>query len=82
MLAPTLLIVGGRDDIVLDLNRRAKAMLRTENDLAVVAGTTHLFEEPGTLERAAHLTRDWFLRQFAPRNSPHRQVSVAHNTAR
>lgn len=78
---PTLLIVGGRDDIVLDLNRRAKAMLRTENELAVVAGATHLFEEPGTLEWAAHLARDWFLRQLAPRNSPHRQGRVAHTTA-
>ncbi len=59
--APTLLIVGGRDEVVLDLNRRAQAELRCENDLAVVPGATHLFEEPGTLDAAARLARDWFI---------------------
>jgi putative phosphoribosyl transferase len=59
--APTLLIVGGRDEVVLDLNRRAQAELRCENDLAVVPGATHLFEEPGTLDVATGLARDWFL---------------------
>ncbi len=59
--APTLLIVGGRDEVVLDLNRRAQAELRCENRLAVVPGATHLFEEPGTLDAAAGLARDWFL---------------------
>jgi len=59
--APTLLIVGGNDDVVLDLNRRAQAELRCENHLAVVPGATHLFEEPGTLDAAAALARDWFL---------------------
>jgi len=59
--APTLLIVGGHDEVVLDLNRRAQAELRCENDLAVVPGATHLFEEPGTLAAAAGLARDWFL---------------------
>ena len=59
--APTLLIVGGRDEVVLDLNRRAQAELRCENDLAVVPGATHLFEEPGTLAAAAGLARDWFI---------------------
>ena len=59
--APTLLIVGGQDEVVLDLNRRARAELRCENDLAVVPGATHLFEEPGTLDAAAGLARDWFL---------------------
>jgi putative phosphoribosyl transferase len=58
--APTLLIVGGRDDQVLDLNRAAQARLRCENRLAVVPGATHLFEEPGTLDEAAGLARDWF----------------------
>ncbi len=62
--APTLLIVGGRDEVVLDLNRRAQAELRCENDLAVVPGATHLFEEPGTLEAAAALARDWFISHF------------------
>ncbi|HUY45416.1 MAG TPA: phosphoribosyltransferase [Streptosporangiaceae bacterium] len=67
--APTLLIVGGRDDVVLSLNRQAQAELRCENDLAVVPGATHLFEEPGTLTAAAELARDWFAGHFAP--SPH-----------
>jgi len=51
--SPVLLIVGGRDEVVLDLNRRAQAELRCENDLAVVPGATRLFEEPGTLDTAA-----------------------------
>ena len=58
--APTLLIVGGHDEVVLDLNRRAQAELRCENRLAVVPGATHLFEEPGALAAAAALARDWF----------------------
>jgi len=59
--APVLLIVGDRDEVVLDLNRRAQAELRCENRLAVVPGASHLFEEPGTLDVAAGLARDWFL---------------------
>jgi putative phosphoribosyl transferase len=61
VIAPTLLIVGGRDEVVLDLNRRAQAELRCQNRLAVVPGASHLFEEPGTLQAAAGLARDWFL---------------------
>jgi putative phosphoribosyl transferase len=59
--APTLLIVGGDDTVVLELNRNAQARLRCENRLRVVPGATHLFEEPGTLDTAAELARDWFL---------------------
>jgi putative phosphoribosyl transferase len=59
--APTLLIVGGNDPLVLDLNRKAQAELRCENRLEVVPGAGHLFEEPGTLDRVAELARDWFL---------------------
>lgn len=59
--APTLLIVGGRDEVVLELNRQAQAAIPGVCELAVVPGATHLFEEPGTLERAATLARDWFL---------------------
>ena len=59
--APTLLIVGGRDRVVLDLNRQAKAAMRTECDLRIVPGATHLFEESGTLQTAAEYARDWFL---------------------
>jgi putative phosphoribosyl transferase len=68
--APTLLIVGGRDETVLDLNRRAQAELRCENRLAVVPGATHLFEEPGTLATAAELARDWFLRHLSHGRNP------------
>ena len=63
--APTLLIVGGRDDVVLELNEAAAARLRCEHQLAVVPGATHLFEEPGALEAVARLARDWLVAQFA-----------------
>jgi len=59
--APTLLVVGGRDEVVLELNRRAQARMRCPSRLAVVPGATHLFEEPGSLEQAAGLARDWFV---------------------
>lgn len=59
--APTLLIVGGLDTAVLELNEIARLRLRCESRLAVVPGATHLFEEPGTLEQAADLARDWFV---------------------
>jgi len=64
--APTLLIVGGNDDVVLDLNRQAQQRLRCPCDLVVVPGATHLFPEPGTLEEVARLAKDWFLRYLAP----------------
>ncbi|WP_406738478.1 phosphoribosyltransferase [Streptomyces sp. NBC_00853] len=64
--APTLLIVGGRDSTVLDLNRRAQRELRCENRLEVVPGATHLFEEPGALDEVAGLARDWFTRHLVP----------------
>ncbi len=59
--APTLLIVGGADTLVLKLNREAQIQLRCESELQVVPGATHLFEEPGTLAAAAVLARDWFI---------------------
>ena len=58
--APTLLIVGGDDHVVLDLNRQAQAQLRCESRLVVIPGATHLFEEPGTMQAAAEAARDWF----------------------
>jgi putative phosphoribosyl transferase len=58
--APTLLIVGGRDDVVLGMNRRASDRMRCERALEVVPGATHLFEEPGALDRVAALAADWF----------------------
>jgi predicted phosphoribosyltransferase/dienelactone hydrolase len=58
--APTLLVVGGLDHVVLDLNRRAAAAMRCEHRVEVVPGATHLFEEPGTLHQAAALATRWF----------------------
>jgi putative phosphoribosyl transferase len=58
--APTLLLVGARDEVVLDLNRQAQAQLRCENELKIVPGATHLFEEPGALESVARLAAEWF----------------------
>lgn len=60
--APTLLIVGGADREVLELNRGAAARMRASVELEIVPGASHLFEEPGTLERVAQLARNWFLR--------------------
>src|ERR1700704_3747458 len=57
--APTLLIVGGADPLVIEINRRAQRALRCETRLQVVPGATHLFEEPGALEQVAELARDW-----------------------
>lgn len=62
--APTLLIVGGRDLAVLDLNRAAMARMQAETRLEIVPGATHLFEEPGALETVARLAGDWFLRHL------------------
>ncbi|MBV8982926.1 MAG: dienelactone hydrolase family protein [Acidimicrobiia bacterium] len=58
--APTLLIVGGLDHVVLELNQQALDLLPVEKNLVVVPGATHLFEEPGTLERVAELASAWF----------------------
>lgn len=62
--APTLLIVGGLDTEVIDLNRQAQASLRCPNVLEIVPGATHLFEEPGKLEEVARLAREWFEEKF------------------
>jgi len=59
--APTLLIVGGRDTEVLRLNQAAQQLLGGESQLEIIPGATHLFEEPGALERVAALARDWFV---------------------
>jgi dienelactone hydrolase len=64
--APTLLIVGGDDPVVIEMNRAALPELTgAERRLEIVPGATHLFEEPGTLERVADLARDWFLRYLS-----------------
>ncbi|WP_040622359.1 phosphoribosyltransferase [Mycobacterium parascrofulaceum] len=64
--APTLLIVGGNDEMVLELNRQAQAAIPGKCELTVVPGATHLFDEPGTLERVAVLARDWFIDHLSP----------------
>ena len=64
VIAPTLLIVGGEDDTVLELNRSAQARLRCENDLIVVPGAGHLFEEPGALEEVSHWATGWFVKHL------------------
>ena len=63
--APTLLIVGGNDGPVIEMNRAAFAQLRGEKELVIVPGATHLFEEPGALDEVARLARDWFVRYLA-----------------
>ena len=65
VVAPTLLVVGGEDREVIELNRRAFGFLRCEKALRIVPGATHLFEEPGTLEQVAALAAEWFRRWLA-----------------
>ena len=62
--APTLLIVGGADSVVLDLNQRAMSLMHCDKALKVVPGATHLFEEPGALQKVAELARDWFVEKL------------------
>lgn len=64
--APTLLIVGGDDASVIELNRQAMARMTAQVELEIVPGATHLFEEPGTLEEVARLAREWFLHHLRP----------------
>jgi putative phosphoribosyl transferase len=66
--APTLLIVGGHDEVVIDLNQNALAQMQpgAEKKMVIVPGASHLFEEPGTLEYAARLATDWFQRHLSP----------------
>jgi pimeloyl-ACP methyl ester carboxylesterase len=68
--APTLLVVGERDEEVLELNRGALSRLRCESELVTVPGATHLFEERGALEQVAHLAADWYLRHLPGAGRP------------
>jgi dienelactone hydrolase len=68
--APTLLIVGGRDEPVIGMNREALARMRCEKRLEIVPGATHLFEEPGTLEEVARLAAAWFGRHVGTDQAP------------
>jgi len=63
--APTLLIVGGNDDIVIELNEQARDRMRCKVKLEIIPGATHLFEEPGALEKVAKLAGDWFVRHIS-----------------
>jgi putative phosphoribosyl transferase len=67
--APTLLIVGGHDQVVLGLNHEVEELMRCERRLEVVPGATHLFQEEGALERVMHLANAWFLRYLVARDS-------------
>ena len=71
VLAPTLLIVGGSDAPVIQLNRYALAQLQCEKRLEIIRGATHLFEEPGALEEVASLACRWFLHYLAPTEPRH-----------
>jgi pimeloyl-ACP methyl ester carboxylesterase len=75
--APTLLIVGGQDEPVIELNREAMRQMRAHVELEIVPGATHLFEEPGTLEQVSSLAAGWFARYLSggrsgPRGGEHR----------
>jgi dienelactone hydrolase len=82
VVAPTLLIVGGRDETVLELNRQSLQLLRCPSDLIVLPGVTHRFPEPGALEEVARLAGRWFLRHLAaaPRSSRRRPGTSAVDT--
>jgi len=69
--APTLLVVGGNDGPVIEMNREALGELRCMKQLQIVPGATHLFEEPGTLEAVARLAGEWFERYLTPANEAH-----------
>jgi pimeloyl-ACP methyl ester carboxylesterase len=66
---PTLLLVGGLDDVVIGLNEEALARLRCEKKLQIIPGATHLFEEPGTLEAVAEAAAAWFIRHLGTRRA-------------
>jgi dienelactone hydrolase len=68
--APTLLIVGGEDHVVIELNEQARAQMNCECKIDIVPGATHLFEEPGALEQVAKLASDWFIRHLRKRGEP------------
>jgi dienelactone hydrolase len=75
--APTLLIVGGLDDVVIGLNQRAAARLRCEHRIEIVPGATHLFEETGKLDAVAHLAREWFRRHLQGPQMPTAEAAAA-----
>lgn len=64
--SPTLLLVGGQDDVVITLNRNAYDLMHNKKELSIIPGATHLFEEPGTLEEVAYQAASWFLQYLKP----------------
>src|SRR5207245_1117729 len=70
--APTLLIVGGNDGVVIELNEQALRLLRCPKDLVVIPRATHLFPEPGALEEVSHLAKEWFVRYLTSVSGPSR----------
>jgi alpha-beta hydrolase superfamily lysophospholipase len=78
--AATLLIVGGRDHGVIELNQAAHRSLRCEKTIAIVPGATHLFEEPGALEEVARLATDWFVRHLTEAGTASAQAPGARST--
>jgi putative phosphoribosyl transferase len=77
--APTLLLVGERDEMVIDLNERARDHMRAPVRLEIIPGATHLFEEPGTLEQVATRARDWFLRYLVSRADAEAAAATARD---
>jgi dienelactone hydrolase len=67
--APTLLIVGGEDHVVIELNEQARAQMRCEIKIDIVPGATHLFEEPGALEQVTKLASDWFVNHIGGKSA-------------
>ncbi|MCI0683000.1 MAG: dienelactone hydrolase family protein [Gemmataceae bacterium] len=78
--APTLLIVGGYDDVVIELNEQSLRRLRCPKQLVIVPGATHLFEEPGALEEVARLAKEWFVRNLF-RNELRGELRNEHGTS-
>lgn len=68
--SPTLLLVGGRDDVVIELNQDAYAHMTSHKELSIIPGATHLFEEPGTLEEVARQAAAWFKEYLKPSMAP------------
>ena len=64
-----MLIVGGNDDVVIELNEMARDQMRCEVKLEIVPGATHLFEEPGALEKVANLASDWFVKHIGTKSA-------------
>lgn len=79
--APTLLIVGGKDEAVIEMNEEARASLRCASELTIVPGATHLFEEAGKLEEVADLARDWFVEHLGARMEGGESAGVPSRSA-